>query len=209
MFFFLAYFTLYNRLQFHPSQQKWFKCILFNSWVILHCVYVPQLSYPFICWWTSRLFPCPGYYKQCYDEHWGTCDVAVLTWDEIYDKTWVKQVNWVVVVLVVQSPSYVQLFVTPWTAACQASLSFIISQSLLKLMSIESAMPSNRLILCHLFLLLSSVFPSIRVFFNELVPLLKWPKYWSFSISPFNESLGLISFRMDSLISLLFIITSS
>ena len=60
MFFFLAYFTLYNRLQFHPSHQNWFKWILFNDWVILHCVYVPQLSYPFICWWTSRLFPCPG-----------------------------------------------------------------------------------------------------------------------------------------------------
>ena len=65
MFFFLAYFTLYNRLQFHPSHPNWFKWILFNGWVILHCVYVPQLSYPFICWWTSRLFPCPGYYKQC------------------------------------------------------------------------------------------------------------------------------------------------
>ena len=67
MFFFLAYFTLYNRLQFHPSHQNWFKWILFHGWVILHCVYVPQLSYPFICWWTSGLFPCPGYYKQCCD----------------------------------------------------------------------------------------------------------------------------------------------
>ena len=55
VFFFLTYFTLYNSLQFHPLHQNWFKCILFNSWVILHCVYVPQLSYPFICWWTSRL----------------------------------------------------------------------------------------------------------------------------------------------------------
>ena len=73
VFYFLAYFTLYNRFQFHPSHQNWFKWILFNGWVILHCVYVPQLSYPFICWWTSRLFSCPGYYKQCCDEHWGTC----------------------------------------------------------------------------------------------------------------------------------------
>ena len=73
MFFFLAYFTLYNRLQFHPPHLNWFKCILFNGWVILHCVYVPLLSYPFICWWTSRLLPRPGYYKQCCDEHWGTC----------------------------------------------------------------------------------------------------------------------------------------
>ena len=72
MFFFLAYFTLYNWLQFHPSHQNWFKCIIFNGRVIFHYVYVWQLSYPYICWWTSRLLPCPGYYKQCCDEHWGT-----------------------------------------------------------------------------------------------------------------------------------------
>ena len=69
---FLSDFTLYNRLQSHPPHQNWFKCILFNSWVILHCVYVPQLSYPFISQWTSRLLPCPGCYNQCCDEHWGT-----------------------------------------------------------------------------------------------------------------------------------------
>ena len=74
MFFFLAYFTLYNRLQFHPPHYNWFKCILFNGWIIFHCVCVPQLCYPFICWWTSRLLPCPGYYKQCCNEHWGTCE---------------------------------------------------------------------------------------------------------------------------------------
>ena len=62
----------FKQLQFRPSHQNWFKCILFNGWVILHCVYVPQLSYPFICQRTSRLFPCPGYYKLCCDEHWGT-----------------------------------------------------------------------------------------------------------------------------------------
>ena len=62
-----------NWLQFHPSHQNWFKWILFNGWVILHCIYVPQLSYPFTCWWTSRLLPCPGYYHQCCNEHWGTC----------------------------------------------------------------------------------------------------------------------------------------
>jgi len=72
VFFFLAYFTLYNRLQFHPPHYNWFKCILFNHWVILHCVYVPLPSYPFICWWTSRLLPCPGYCKQFCSEHWGT-----------------------------------------------------------------------------------------------------------------------------------------
>ena len=77
--------------------------------------------------------------------------------------------------------------VTPWTAAHQASLSFTTSQSLLKLSSIESVMPSNHLILCHPLLLLPSVFPSISVFFNELTVHIRWPKYWNFSISPSNE----------------------
>ena len=89
-------------------------------------------------------------------------------------------------------------FVTPWTAARQASLSFIISWSLLKLMSIESVMPSNHLILCHPLLLLPSIFPSIRVFSNESVLCIRFPKDWSFSfsISPSNEYSGLISLRM-------------
>ena len=97
-----------------------------------------------------------------------------------------------------QSLSCVRIFATPWTVARQASLSIINSQSLLKLRSIESVMPSNQLILCHL-LLLSSVFHSIRVFSNESVLCVRWPKYWSFSfnISPSNEYSGLISFRMD------------
>ena len=88
---------------------------------------------------------------------------------------------------------------TPWTKACQASLSFSISQRLLKLMSIELVMPSNYLILCHSLLLLPSIFPRIRVFSNESVLHIRWPKYWSFSfsISPSNEYSGLISFRMD------------
>ena len=88
-----------------------------------------------------------------------------------------------------QSLSPVRLFATPWTATHQASLSFTNSQSLLKLMSIESVMPSNRLILCHPLLLLPSIFPSIRVFSNESVLRIRWPKYWSFSfsISPSNE----------------------
>ena len=88
---------------------------------------------------------------------------------------------------------------TPWTAACQDSLSITNSWSLLKLMSIESVMPSNHLILCHLLLLLPSVFPSIRVFFSESVLCIRWPKNWSFSfsISPSKEYSGLISFRMD------------
>ena len=100
--------------------------------------------------------------------------------------------------VVIQSFSQVWLFATPWTAAHQASLSFTISQNLLKLMSIGSEMPSNHLILCHPLLLLS-IFPSIRVFSNESVLCIRWPKYWSFSfsINPFNEYSGLISFRMD------------
>ena len=99
----------------------------------------------------------------------------------------------------VQSLSSVRLFVTPWTAAFQASLSITNSQSLLKLLSIESVMPSNHLILCHPLLLLPSIFPSIRVFSNESAFRIRWPKYWSFSfsISPSNEYSGLISFRMD------------
>ena len=101
-------------------------------------------------------------------------------------------------IVVVQSLSRVYLFVTPWTAACHTSLSFTISRSLLKLMSIESEIPSNHLILCHS-LLLPSVFPRIRVFSNESVLRIRWTKYWSFSfnISPSNEYSGLISFRMD------------
>ena len=95
----------------------------------------------------------------------------------------------------VQSLSHVPLFVTPWTAACQASLSFTISQTLLKLMSIESVMPSNHLILCHP-LLLPSVLPSIRAFPNESALCIRWPKYCSFSISPSNEYSGLISSRI-------------
>ena len=99
----------------------------------------------------------------------------------------------------VQSLSRVQLFVTPWTAACQASLSITNSRNLLKLMSIESVMPSNHFILCHPLLLPPSIFPSIRVFSNESVFHIRWPKYWSFSlsISPSNEYSGLISFRID------------
>ena len=100
--------------------------------------------------------------------------------------------------LLVQLLSHVRLVVTPWTIAHQASLSFTISQSLLKLMSTESMMPSNHLILCHPLLFLSSIFHSIRVFSNELALCIGWPMYWSFSfsISPYNEYSGLISFRI-------------
>ena len=101
----------------------------------------------------------------------------------------------------VQLLNCVQLFAIPWTAAYQASLSFTISWSLLKLMSIGSVMPSNHLILCHPLLLLPSVFPSIRVFSSESVLHIRWPKYcsFSFSLSPSNEYSGLISFKIDRL----------
>ena len=105
----------------------------------------------------------------------------------------------------VQSLSCVQLFATPWTTACQASLSITNSQSLFKLTSIESVMPSSHLILCRPLLLLPSIFPSIRVFSNESILQIRWPKYWSFSFSisfsfnPSNEYSGLISLWIDVL----------
>ena len=99
----------------------------------------------------------------------------------------------------VQLLSHVWLFATPWTTACQASLSITNSWSPPKHMSIESVMPSNHLIICHPLLILPSIFPSIRVFSNESALHIRWPKYWSFSfnICPSNEHPGLISFRMD------------
>ena len=120
-----------------------------------------------------------------------------------------RVISWVVQILIhlfmyyyfssVQSLSSVQHFVTPWTAARQASLSITSSHSSPKLMSIESVMPSNHLILCHPIFLLPSIFPSIRVFSDESALCIRWPKYWSFSfnISPSNEHLGLISFTKD------------
>ena len=101
--------------------------------------------------------------------------------------------------IVVESLSHVQPFVTPGTAALQASLSFSISWNLLRLMSVESVIPSNHLFFCHPLLLLPSIFANIRVFSNESVLCIRWPKYWScsFNISPINEHPGFTSFRMD------------
>ena len=113
---------------------------------------------------------------------------------------WLLNITQWITLIVLQSLNCVWLFATPWTAACQASLSFIISWNLLKkLMSIESVMPSNHLILCCPLLLLTIIFPSIRVFFSESALYLRKPRYWSFSfsISPSNEYSGLISFRID------------
>ena len=133
------------------------------------------------CIW--RGFPAFSY--QC----WFRLIFILLTW---YD-------SWVYGKWSIQSLSRVRLFATPWTAACQASLSIINSRSLHKLMSIELVMPSNHLILCCPLLLLPSIFPNIKVFSNESVLCIRWPKYWSFSfsISPSNEHPGLISLRMD------------
>ena len=113
--------------------------------------------------------------------------------------------RWVVVV-VAQSLSCIQLFGIPWTAACQASLSYIISHSLLKLMSLESVMPSNNFILCYPPLLLPSIFLSIRVFSNESALQRRWPKYWSFSFStsPSNEYSGLISLGSSHIYSVIY-----
>ena len=101
------------------------------------------------------------------------------------------------IVVVVQSLSHIWLFVTPWIAALQASLSITTSRNLLKLMSIESVIPSNHLILCRPILLLPSIFPSIRVFSNKLAVCIRWPKYCSFSTCPSSECSWLISFRID------------
>ena len=111
--------------------------------------------------------------------------------------SWAGRLNIAKMVVVVQSLSLIELFVIPWTAALQASLSFTISQSLLKLMSIELVMPSSHLILRCPLLLLPSIFSSIRVFSNESALCIRWLKYWSFSISPSNKYSGLISFRID------------
>ena len=99
----------------------------------------------------------------------------------------------------VQSLSHVQLFATPWTAAHQASLSFTVSQNLLKLTYIESVTPSNQFVLCHPLFLPPSIFPSVRVFSNESALCIRWPKHWSFnfSVSPSSEYAGLLPFRIN------------
>ena len=126
-------------------------------------------------------------WAQTVSESWCQCLVAVYLWASVGQS--------------VQSLSRIRLFATPWIAARQASLSITNSRSLLKLMSIESVMPSSHLILCRPLLLLPPTPPSIRVFSNESTLHIRWPKYWSFSfnISPSNEHSGLISFRMDCL----------
>ena len=125
-------------------------------------------------------------------------DTFLIKWDQIKIQWMKKKWTWFAEFVAVRSLSYVRLFTTPWTVAGQASLSFTISQSLLKLISIESMMSSNHLILCHP-LLLPSISLSIRIFSDELALHIRWLKFWSFSfsISPSNEYSGLISFRIN------------
>ena len=135
-------------------------------------------------------------------ETWWVAEANKWIWRKGMDSEWGLTVgplfdHKIAFIVVVQSLSRVQLFVTWWTAARQASLSFTISRSLLKFISIKSVMPSNHLILCHHLLLLSSIFPSIRVFSNESALCIRWPKSWSFGLSLSKEHPGLISFRMD------------
>ena len=131
----------------------------------------------------------------------GYCSISVIFFltFQILNIFLFLDVYFCVFVAVVQSLSCIQIFVTPQTAACQAFLSLTISQSFFKLISIESVMLFNHLILCHPLLLLPSIFPSIRVFSNESVLCIRWPKYcsFSFSINPSKEYSGLISFGMD------------
>ena len=139
---------------------------------------------PFLAWWVFWILPTTTY-------------VVVLN---CKTNSYFHKDQWCWTCLsAVQSFSSGWIFVTPWTAASQASLSITNTRSLLKLMSIKVVIPSNHFILCHPLILPPSIFPSIRVFSNELVLCIRWPKYWSFSfkVSPSNEHPGLISFRMD------------
>ena len=149
--------------------------------------------YPFLCWWTFSLLPFLSYCKQHCNEYWGACILSDHVFLQVYARKWDCRV------IVVQSPSHVQLFATPWTAAFEASLSITISQSLPKFMFIASVMLSSHLILWCPLLLLLSIFPSIRNFSNESSVCIRWPKYWSFSfsISPSSEYLELISLKID------------
>ena len=160
------------------------KCCLLSGYLV-PLFFFPLLLSSFVNWWF--------FIMVCFDSLlFIFCVSSVGFWSVVIIRATEK---WYI--SSVQSLSCVQLFETPWTAACQASLSITNSQSLLKLMSIESVIPSNHLVLCHPLFLPPSIFSSIRVFSNESVHCIRWPKYWSFSISPFNEYSGLFSFRIN------------
>ena len=171
-------------------------------------VYISNYS---LCIWNSVLTEHPLFAKSCNLGSWSryltlclsflTCKVRLRNTYLIGAVMRIRGVNIAKYLtqglFVVQLLSPVWLFAIPWTAACQASLSFTVSWSLLKLMFIESVMLSNYLILCNPLLLLPSIFPSIRVFSNALALCIRWPKCWSFTIGPSNEHSELISFRID------------
>ena len=150
--------------------------------------------YPFLCWWTFRLLPFLGYCKQHCNEYWRACILSDHVFLQAYAQKWDCRV-----IVVVQSPSHVQLFAIPWIAAFEASLSITISQSLPKFMFNASVMLSSHLILWCPLILPLSIFPSIRNFSNESSVCIRWPKYWSFSfsISPSSGYSGLISLKID------------
>ena len=162
------------------------KPIPFQSWVSLPCMVI-----------SAHLPEWTGYIRSLFI--YLLMDLWVVSGYWLLQKKCYKHLRACLCISSVESLSRVQLFATPWTAACQASLSITNSRSLHKLIYIESVMPSNHLTLCHPLFHLPSIFPSIRVFFNESVLHIRWPKYWSFSfsISFSSEYSRLISFRID------------
>ena len=174
------FFLLGFPFRFHLKRNALLENKMLRTTGLIHHLLIP-FSYPH---WQSLLFQavlCCS--VSSFQTRYHHSDQPALTWK----------------IVVVQSICCVWLFSASWTVACQTSLSFTISQSLLKFMSIESMMLSNHLIICHPFLLLPSIFPSMRVFSNELALCIRWLKYWSFSfsVSPSNEYSELISFRID------------
>ena len=161
-----------------------------STWGWAACTGFPPPSSPLLS--SQDGVTCSGWLSQLTSKQNWTIHLWTMMWKR---NECLFVFNWSIIV--VQSLSSVWFFATPWTAACQTPMSFTISQSLLKLMSIESVMSSYHLILCHPLLLLPSIFPNIRVFSNESAILIRWPKYWSFSfsITPSNEYSGL--FRID------------
>ena len=191
------YMKLYNMCSFASSfvHLRWHfqghmyhtPSLLFRCSTISCCMGVLQFVYPSTSWWTCGLFPFFTVAEM---------DAVALDQFTFSDLTYHSAL---LISIVVQSLSCVRIFASPSTEAHQASLTFTIFRSLLKLTSIDSVMPSNHLILCCPLLLLPSIFPSIRVFFNESALCIRWPKYRSFSLSssPSSEYSGLISFRID------------
>ena len=171
-----------------------------TPWTLAHQAPL-SMGFSMQVYWSGLPFPTPGDLPNpgmelAYPASLLHCRQILYCWapgDSPYNT------EYYISIIIVQLPSCVQLLATSWTVACQTSLSCTIFQSLPKFMSIESLMPSRHLILCHPLLLLPSVFPSIRVFSNELAVHIRWPKYWSFSfsISPSSEYSGMFSFKID------------